>query len=163
MSLFLQPAQKTWQNFEKDDSATIMSTQYRVKEVLRWDIFMAHLWRRSCFVNCFDPTSDANCPNNLKNSIDAQFEFQEIDDWKVGRNYVAQLKIQGITKDSGGSPLGGVTVELFRTADDTKQDTCVSDSAGNYVLYTIYNEPHYVRAFKSPNLAGSTVESLSPS
>ena len=92
------------------------------------------------------------------------FEFPEMDDFKAGRNLQVLYKIQGITKDSGGSPLGGVTVELFRTSDDLKVDSVVSDAAGNYVLYTPYpSTPHYCVAFKSPNLAGSTVQSLTGS
>ena len=165
MSVFTHQSQKTWQGcIEKDDSAMIMSTQYRYKEVVRWDIFMRHLWRKSGFINCFDATSDANCPVNLKDSMDNAYEWMEMDDFKAGRNQVVLYKIQGVTKDSGGSPLGGVTVDLFRTSDDLKVDSVVSDEAGNYVLYTPYpTVPHYCVAFKSPNLAGSTVQSLTGS
>jgi len=166
MSTLLHPTQKTWQaGLEKDDSAVIMSTWYRMKEVVRWDIFMRHLWRKSGFINCFDSTSDANCPNNLQDSMGNAFEYLELDDYKAGRNLQVLYKIQGITKDSGGSPLGGVTVELYRTLDDVRQDTTISDAIGNYVLYTPYTgaETHYIVAFKSPNLAGSTVQTLTSS
>ena len=165
MSTLLHPSQKAWQaGLEKDDSSVIMSTQYRYKEVVRWDVFMSHLWRRSGFVNCFDSTSDANCPNNIQNSQGNAYEYMEMDDFKAGRNLQTLYKIQGVTKDSGGSPLEGVTVDLFRTSDDLKVDSVVSDAAGNYVLYTPFQSvPHYCVAFKSPNLAGSTVQSLTGS
>lgn len=166
MSILLHQTQKTWQGcIEKEDSAVIISTWYRYKEVVRWDIFMRHLWRKPCFINCFDATSDANCPVNLRDSMENAYEMQELDDFKAGRNLQVLYKIQGVTKDSGGSPLGGVTVELYRTLDDVKQDSTVSDAAGNYVLYTPYTgaETHYIVAFKSPNLAGSTVQTLTSS
>jgi hypothetical protein len=162
MSILLHPTQKTWQGcIEKEDSSVIKSTLYRYKEVVRWDIVIRHLWHKSGFLNCWD-SGLADCPNNLYTTWEDAYEWPEMDDFKAGRNLIVFYKIQGVTKDSGGSPLGQVTVELFRTLDDTKQDGCVSDDAGNYVLYSQYNDPHYIRAFKTPNLAGSTVESLYP-
>jgi hypothetical protein len=124
-------------------------------------MFMRQLWTKSGFLNS-NNSGEADCPCNLSDTWEDAYEYPEHDDFKKGRNQIIFYKIQGVTKDSGGSPLGGVTVELYRTIDDTKQDGCISDAAGNYVLYSQYNDPHYVTAFKNPNLAGKTVESLYP-
>ena len=161
MSVFTHQSQKTWQGcIEKDDSAVIVSTQYRYKEVVRWDIFMRHLWHRSGFIGC-NGTVDPNSPVNLYTTWEDAYEWPEIDDMKAGRNQIVLYKIQGVTKDSGGSPLGECQVSLFLTSNDTEIDSCVSDAAGNYVLYTPYpSVPHYCVSFKDPNLTGATVRTL---
>jgi hypothetical protein len=161
MSTFLNPTQKAWQaGLEKDDSAVIASTQFRYKEVVRWDIFSRHLWHRSGFLNCCG-TTDPNCPTNLYTTWEDAYEWPELDDYKAGRNLIVLYKIQGVTKDSVGSPLGGCQVSLFLTGADTEVDSGVSDAAGNYTLYTPYaSVPHYVVSFKDPNLTGATVRTL---
>lgn len=72
--------------------------------------------------------------------------------------------ISGITKDSTGAALGGVTVQLFRTYDDNIRSQVDSDGAGNYVLYPDVTGPFFVVAYKigSPDLAGTTVNTLLP-
>ena len=147
----------------KDDSAIQPSAQFKYLEVQRWDIIMQHLWPRARFINCFDSVSDANCPNNIKQSDEASWmpipEFWEVG--KAGKNIQYLYKIQGITKDDGGNPVGGIMVDLFRTLTDQKVDSCVSDAAGNYLVYTPYpSEGHYCVATNGVNLAGSTVNTL---
>jgi len=165
MSTFLHPTMKFWQaGLEKDDAVIIFSTQFRYKELARWEVFSRHLWRQSSFINSWDSTSDAACPNNLCDTQEDAFEWHECDDYKAGHNGVVMYRIQGVTKDSGGSPLGGVTVDLFRSSDDLKVDTVISDPNGGYTLYTPYAATnHYCVAFKNPNLAGSTVQTLTGS
>lgn len=60
-------------------------------------------------------------------------------------------KISGITKDSTGAVLGGVTVLLFNTATNTFVDTVVSNSVGAYEL----SDPNNVTCFVVGELAGS--------
>lgn len=149
-----------FQLMTKEDSAVLPEVVYKHREVNRPDSTNRHLWSKSGFINCFDSGSDANCPNNLFTTWEDAFEWPQWDDIKNGGRTMPVFKIQGVTKDAGGSPLGGVTVELFRELDDTKQDGCISDAAGNYLLYTPFSDAHYIVAFKSPNLAGSTVHTL---
>ena len=144
----------------KDDSSMDININYKYILANRYYIFMQHLWPKSQFINRKDSSSDANCPNNIYPN-DILWEYPDFFTEAYGGNEYAQLyKIQGVTKDSGGTPLGGVSVELFRTLDDTRQDGCVSDAGGNYLLYSRYPDAHYIVAFKSPNLAGSTVQTL---
>lgn len=71
-------------------------------------------------------------------------------------------KISGITKDSTGVPIGGVTVLLFNTATKLFVDTVVSDSAGAYQV----SDPNNVTCFEigylsgSPDTEGSTKNNL---
>lgn len=60
-------------------------------------------------------------------------------------------KVSGITKDSTGTPIGGVTVLLFNTGTDLLVDTVVSDSTGAYELA----DPNNVACFVVGYLAGS--------
>jgi hypothetical protein len=68
----------------------------------------------------------------------------------------------GITKDSAGAALAACTVDLFRTSDDMKVGTAVSDGAGNYEVYSYDAGPFYVVAYKAgaPDVAGTTVNTL---
>lgn len=74
------------------------------------------------------------------------------------RNYV----ISGVTKDATGAPLGGVTVELFNTATDRREQAMVSDASGNYAFVVDKTQRWYLNAYKSgaPDVAGSTVNTL---
>lgn len=74
-----------------------------------------------------------------------------------------RMGVVGVTRDVYGSPLGGVTVRLFRTSDNVLVDTIVSDPSGNYLLGTpYYPDTHYVVAQKSgsPDVQGVTVNTL---
>jgi hypothetical protein len=161
MSLLLLQA-GPWQGvIQKDDSNIQASTLYKYREVNRWDVFMRHLWPRPGFLGCSDPTSDPNTPSNLAYTSEDMYEYPEFDNYKSGNNTLTLYKIQGVTKDSGGSPLGNCQVSLFVTGLDIEVDSCISDAAGNYLLYTPYpSTPHYCVSFKDPNLTGATVRTL---
>lgn len=80
------------------------------------------------------------------------------------RNATAPFyQIGGITRDSNGAPLGGCTVELYRTDTDERLLTTVSDANGVY-LFTNARPgiTHYVVAYKagSPDVMGVTVNTL---
>jgi hypothetical protein len=162
MSLLLTPGQKIWQGVvEKDDTLVQSSVVFRYKEVNRWDIFMRQLWPRSGFIGCSDSTSDPNCPNNLAYTSEDMFEYPDYDNFKSGNNTLTLYRIQGVTKDSGGNPLGNCQVSLFLASNDVEVDACISDVNGNYLLYTPYpTVPHYCVSFKDPNLTGATVRTL---
>lgn len=76
----------------------------------------------------------------------------------------------GVTRDSGGSALGSVTVKLFKTADgsyvgtkDILIDEIVSDTSGNFSVTTpYYPDTHYLVTYKAgtPDVQGTTVNSL---
>jgi hypothetical protein len=75
----------------------------------------------------------------------------------------SRLGVIGVTRDVYGSPLGGVTVKLFRTADDTVQDTVTSDAnSGAYFITTPWGDAHYIVARKagSPDVFGATDNDL---
>lgn len=65
----------------------------------------------------------------------------------------------GVTRDAAGSPVGGVTVKCFRSADDFKTCEVTSDAQGNFSVSTpYYPDTHYLVAYKSgsPDIAGTT-------
>jgi hypothetical protein len=69
--------------------------------------------------------------------------------------------IAGVTRDSGGSPIAGVTVDLFLTADDTKVGGTVSDGSGNFSFGATAG-PYYLVAYKAgaPDVAGTSINTL---
>lgn len=78
---------------------------------------------------------------------------------------VSRFGYRGVTRDANNSPLGGVTVKCFRTADDSKvADDVVSDANGNFIISTPYYEAHYLVMKKSgsPEVSGVTVSSQFP-
>ena len=78
---------------------------------------------------------------------------------------VSRFGYRGITRDANNSPVGGVTVKCFRTADDSKTaDDVVSDIGGNFVISTPHYEAHYLVMRKSgaPEISGVTVSSQFP-
>jgi hypothetical protein len=121
------------------------------------------LWPRSRFVNMGDSTSDPNCPDILVCPI-YQWSFKPLWTDLPGSKYTLLYYIAGVTKDSGGSPLGGCEVDLFRSSDDLRVDTITSDAAGNYRVYTPFTtEYHYCTAYNtSGSVAGMTVKTLMP-
>jgi hypothetical protein len=75
----------------------------------------------------------------------------------------SRLGLTGTTRDVYGSPLGGVTVKVFRTADDTLQGSTISDvNNGTYLVTTPFNDGHYIVARKdgSPDVFGATDNDL---
>lgn len=73
-----------------------------------------------------------------------------------------RLAISGVTCDQYFSPVGGVTVKLFRTLDDSLQASVVSEPDGSYLVTTPYSDAHYLVIYKSgtPDLFGTTVNTL---
>lgn len=72
------------------------------------------------------------------------------------------LTISGVTKDSTGTPLPGVTVNLFVTATNEFVQTTVSDGGGNYTFNMTGSKLHFAEAYyvSTPDLAGTTVNTL---
>lgn len=76
----------------------------------------------------------------------------------------SRQSISGVTRDSGGSPLGNCVVDVYDTKTDIKLASIVSDLAGNYSI-EVTGAPgltFYVVAYKagSPDVAGTTVNTL---
>lgn len=77
----------------------------------------------------------------------------------------ARLGYQGVTRDVYNSPLGGCTVKLFRTSDDTKvTPDIVSAPDGAYVISTATYETHWIKIEKtgSPPVQGVSVSNIFP-
>jgi hypothetical protein len=72
--------------------------------------------------------------------------------------------ITGVTRDAYGSPVGGVTVKLFLTSDDSRVDQAVSDPVGTFLVSSPYLTGHYLVAYKTgtPDVEGTTVNTLVP-
>lgn len=84
-------------------------------------------------------------------------------EWPVaGMGHRHPKVITGVTKDSSGNPLGGVTVQLFNSATGALVDTAISDSVGNYRLGDPNNVNSFVVAYEagSPDVAGTTKNNL---
>lgn len=85
----------------------------------------------------------------------------EATDQTRGHNY--RFGVIGVTRDVYGSPLGGVTVKLFRTSTDELVHNTVSDPSGNYAVSTpFYGEGHYIVTYKTgaPDVFGSSPNNL---
>jgi hypothetical protein len=102
-----------------------------------------------------------NTPRNPVKSFAENFPYFE------ERN----LRITGTTRDSSGNPLGGCSVVLFDSAENTVADSSVSDASGNYILNVPvgFSQPQTKRwkilAYKpgSPDVVGATVNTLTGS
>lgn len=70
--------------------------------------------------------------------------------------------ITGVTRDSAGTALGTVVVQLFRSVDDTYIGATTSDGSGIYSIATVVSGPFYIVAYKvgAPDVAGTTVDTL---
>jgi hypothetical protein len=72
--------------------------------------------------------------------------------------------LTGITKDSGGSPLGSCVVKVYLTATDVELLSTTSDASGNYSFFlpAATVGTYYVVAYKvgSPDVSGTTVNTL---
>lgn len=75
---------------------------------------------------------------------------------------ISLWKIIGVTKDSGGSPLGSCTVDLFKTSDDSFQLTTVSDGSGNFDFVCVKDVEYYMRAFKAGTPVFGTTDDITP-
>ncbi len=78
----------------------------------------------------------------------------------------SRLGYMGVTRDVNNSPLGGATVKLFLTADDSKVTPDVTSNAttGEYVISTPYYAPHWIKIKKagSPDVQGVSVDTIYP-
>lgn len=70
--------------------------------------------------------------------------------------------ISGVTKDSAGANLAGVTVTLFVSGNNLFVSQAVSDGSGNYTLTIDKSGPFFIEAYKvgAPDVAGTTVNTL---
>ena len=75
-----------------------------------------------------------------------------------------RLGVAGVTRDVYGSPMGGVSVKLYRTVDDSVQGAVVSDANGVYTVTTPYADGHYIVTYRvgPPDLCGTTINTLAP-
>lgn len=69
--------------------------------------------------------------------------------------------ITGVTRDSGGTPLGGVTCDLYLTREQRFVDRVVSDGSGNFT-FGAAGGPYFLVFYKagSPDVFGSSVNTL---
>lgn len=71
--------------------------------------------------------------------------------------------LAGVTRDVYGTPLGGVTVKLFRSSTDEKVSQTISDASGKYFVTTqYYPDAHYLVTYKtgSPDVFGTSENTL---
>jgi hypothetical protein len=78
----------------------------------------------------------------------------------------SKFNLVGVTRDSAGAALGGVTVKVFRTnGDSITPFTAVSDGSGNFSLDVgAERGPFYYRDDKagSPYKAGTSINTITP-
>jgi hypothetical protein len=94
---------------------------------------------------------------------------QFIGSWDVPastKGKISRFGFQGVTRDAYNSPLPGMTVKLFLTADDTKvtADILSDPNTGEYTITTPYYAPHWIKVDKtgSPNVQGVSVNNIYP-
>lgn len=70
--------------------------------------------------------------------------------------------ISGVTRDLNGNPLGGCTVTLYRTSDNSVAAIVLSDGSGNFRIASSSSLTHYIVAYLpgSPDVAGTTLNTL---
>lgn len=76
------------------------------------------------------------------------------------------LQIAGVTKNAGGTPIGGVTVSLFLTTGKVWVRDYLSAADGSFIAYSQYaSQNHFIVAFLagSPDTGGTTTYALVPS
>lgn len=70
---------------------------------------------------------------------------------------------RGYTRDRFGSAVGGCTVKLFLSSDDSRQDSQVSDPTGAFLVTTpYYPDAHWIYVHKdgSPDIDGVSTNDL---
>lgn len=81
-------------------------------------------------------------------------------DFYVPFNQPPRYRISGVTYDSAGSTLGGVTVEVFETASNRLVAVVTSDASGNYTadVSATPGTAFFAVGYKagSPDVAGTT-------
>ena len=149
-------------DFKNNDD--IVLADYNMMNAWRCDnVIGRNLWPASRILG-MGATGDAGAPDFPQSGWAAAWDwFRFMWEDFGGARYLQMYSIVGVTKDSGGSPLGQCTVHLFRTINDQEIDQTMSDDSGNFCLYTAYiSEQHYVIAMKpgSPNVGGVSVNTL---
>jgi len=83
---------------------------------------------------------------------------------EMTKGHNSRLGFAGTTRTVYGSAVPGAVVKLFRTVDDSIQDTRTSDAFGAYIVSTPFNDAHYIVVYKDDviDLAGATVNTLIP-
>jgi len=81
-----------------------------------------------------------------------------------GEGTQTQLFIRGTTYDANNVAISGVTVQAFKTSDETFAGQSVSQTDGTYIcpVHTVAGTQHYLVAYKpgSPDITGATVNTL---
>src|SRR3954469_7696551 len=80
----------------------------------------------------------------------------------------ARIVLTGVTKDSSGAALGGCTVRVFRTADNSYIGATVSDAVGAYAFALPTGgaaDQYFVVSYLAgaPDVAGTTLNTLTGS
>jgi hypothetical protein len=158
MSLFQKP--NSQQAFGTIQQAERCANNVRI-EYRRTSVFDPsldkNLWTRSGF------SQNGNYFISDGGSINPAKWFEDIETFTIGMR--SHYSIVGSTKDSAGAPMAAVTLEAYRTSDDTKQGYCISNAIGEYTLPTQTTGNHYVRAYKvggAFNYGGTSDENLVP-
>lgn len=99
------------------------------------------LWPRSQFCGSL---ADADMIPSWIGFSPVRFEFNVR--WSGDR---ARKRFTGVTKDANGDPLSYTVVQLFQTIDDLFITETLSDIFGNFNIYSPYNTPHYMVAYKA--------------
>lgn len=75
------------------------------------------------------------------------------------------LGFSGVTRDGNNSPVGGMTVRLYRTSDSLLVQTVVSRADGSYNISTPYvGQDHFIACYKTdpPAKGGASLSNLQP-
>lgn len=84
---------------------------------------------------------------------------------EITKGMNSRFGYQGVSRDVNNSPLGGCTIKLFLSADDSKvTPDIVSEPDGGFVISTPNYAPHWLRMSKSgsPEVQCSTVSTIYP-
>ena len=121
------------------------------------DRLLQNLWPRSGFSN------DGNWfLGGLQPDIPNWFNAPETEESGAASTYT----LSGFTKDSGGNAMSGVTVEIYTAVDDVIQGAATSLFDGSYIVPSLKNTAHYIRAYKAGgpfNYGGTSDNNLFPS
>ena len=113
--------------------------------------FTTGYWPGTGGVNGFQGDSETVTSNS----------YWGLPDPQGGANF--RYGVIGVTRDVNGTPLGGVTVKLYRTSTDEMVSAQVSDPVGNFLCSTpYYPDTHYLVTYKAgfPDVFATTVNTL---
>lgn len=72
-------------------------------------------------------------------------------------------KVEGVTKDANGNILGSCTVRLYKTSDDSYEDSTISDAVtGAYSFTGLNSDERYIIAYKAGTPVFGTTDDLTP-